>query len=48
MALCHRRSRILSDHGYCRYFPNYGFIARGHGAAVLNGSLFDGEAALLS
>ena len=48
MALCIRRYYTLSDNGYYRYFPNYGFIARGHGAAVLDGSLIDGEAALLS
>lgn len=29
------------------YYPVYGYLARGHGAAVQNGSLIPGEATLL-
>jgi len=30
-----------------QYYPVYGYLARGHGAAVLNGTIIPGEAVLL-
>lgn len=32
---------------WCRYLPAYGFVVKAHGGAVENGTLIDGEAALI-
>lgn len=31
-----------------KYYPAYGYVARGHGHAILNGTIIPGEAPLLA